>query len=71
MNNARMRKIRSTLMLELNSSFSNTSKHYGEQGDDEDRDYLQRLIESVRSHAGSGDQVPGEPPETKKPLANP
>jgi hypothetical protein len=56
-------------MLELNNSFSNTSKHYGEQGDDEDRDYLQRLIESIRSHARSGYQVPGEPPGPREPIA--
>jgi len=41
-------KIRTALTLELNSCFSNVSRQYKEYGTDEDRAFLQTLIESIR-----------------------
>ena len=41
-------KIRTALTLELNSAFSNVSRHYKDHGTAEDREFLQTLIESIK-----------------------
>ena len=44
----RKNQIRSALLLELNNAFTKLSKHYTEYGDERDREFLQKLIVSLK-----------------------
>ena len=48
MDSERKNHVRSMFLLYLNNAFSGASKHFAEQGVDEDREFLQKLVESVR-----------------------
>jgi flagellar hook-basal body complex protein FliE len=52
-------KIRTDLLLELNSTFTKVSKQY-EQHDEADREFLQTLIESIRECVESNTKAPTE-----------
>jgi hypothetical protein len=63
MNSSREEHIRRVLLLELNNAFSNTYRYCEREGEDCDREFLDKLVEEVKECVRGGPQSTAEPNE--------